>query len=123
MCRAHGGRRRPLPSLAAHLGAAPQRVCDECDDALDRLARDERAAWRVLRAAALLGTGRVRPYFDVPRDTRAHKARRCLSGAVAFARSCPLLAPATVTIAVEVLEILCRYTTRGREKGDFDSSF
>jgi hypothetical protein len=102
-----------LPSLAAHLGAAAQRVCDECDDALDGLAREERAAWRVCRVAALLDDGGVAPYFDVPRDTTGHKARRLLRGTVEIARRCPLLAPATVTITVEVLEILVRYGPAG----------
>ena len=113
VCRRHGGRFRPLPSLAAHLGAAAQRVCDECDDALDGLAREERAAWRVCRVAALLDDGAVAPYFDVPRDTTGHKARRLLRGTVEVARRCPLLAPATVTITVEVLEILVRYGPAG----------
>ena len=75
---------------------------DECDDALDGLAREERAAWRVCRVAALLDDGAVAPYFDVPRDTTGHKARRLLRGTVEVARRCPLLAPATVTMIMVV---------------------
>ncbi|KAH8053140.1 hypothetical protein JL722_9806 [Aureococcus anophagefferens] len=92
VCRRHGGASGPCRASRRTWRLA--RVCDECDDALDGLAREERAAWRVCRVAALLDDGAVAPYFDV-------------------ARRCPLLAPATVTITVEVLEILVRYGPAG----------
>ncbi|KAJ1452198.1 hypothetical protein M885DRAFT_620160 [Pelagophyceae sp. CCMP2097] len=117
ICRNHGARFRELPTVAAHLGPGALRVCDGCDASLDALARAERCAWRVLRVLALLApvaaTLKLRPFFDVPHDTSMHKARRCLRGVVAVARSCPLLTPASATVAVEVLEILCRYGPAG----------
>lgn len=85
---------------------------------MDSLATAERAAWRVCRVRMLLheanqGRCELPPYFDVPVDTATNKARRLLRAAAAVARTCPLLAPASATIAVEVLEILCRYGPAG----------
>ncbi|KAJ8613406.1 hypothetical protein CTAYLR_002258, partial [Chrysophaeum taylorii] len=116
VCRAHGSRYRALPALAAHLGANPHRVCEECDARMDSLATAERAAWRVCRVKMLLRhreSGGLRPYFDVAVDTATNKARRLLKAAAAVARTCPLLAPASATITVEVLEILCKYGPAG----------
>lgn len=115
VCRVHGSRYRSLPVLAAHLGTTSHRVCDECDARMDALATAERAAWRVSRVKLLLrdSSAKLRPYFDVPVDTATNKARRLLRAAVAVARTCPLLAPASATITVEVLEILCKYGPAG----------
>jgi len=118
VCRLHGSRYRKLPALAPHLGSEAHRVCDECNDIMQELATCERAAWRVARVIALLTEERdkkcvLRPYFDIAIDTASNKARRCLKAALAVARSCPLLAPASATVAVEVLEILCKYGPAG----------
>jgi len=114
ICRHHGSKKRPLPALAAHLGGDPLRVCDACDAELDELERRERAEWRTYRAQRFLGDERVVAYFDLPKGLSAtSKARRCLTAAQTLARSCPLVAPATLYVAVEVLEILCRYGPAG----------
>ena len=114
VCRHCGGRKRPLPALAAHLGGDPLRVCDDCDGELDELERRERAEWRAYRSERFMKGHTVVPYFDLQKGlSRASKARRCLTAAQTLARSCPLVAPATLYVAVEVLEILCRYGPAG----------